>query len=291
MFNKQKGRWYIRRGEHVRGPFPNQLISRYLILGRIDLDTEVSSDQEHWAPVKDFRALVPDVVLNAGTPEGARALMLARIREDERSARESAPEEHDERRVDEDKVMKLHRQLRDDILQDYKSRLVISPRHVAIVLVIALLIMIGLLLNEPEQGDGGADCAAQPGPGVNWSFCNKDGTNLAGLDLSGMHFRSSQLSGAVLSRSRLDQADLSYANLSRAELSQASLRNVSLVGANLRMANLRGANLQGSDLSYAELEGANLEGAVLDNVRLDHAVWLNGMQCLPGSLGACLLSR
>lgn len=291
MFDKQKGRWYIRRGEHIRGPFPNQLISRYLILGRIDLNTEVSQDQEHWVPVKEYRALVPDVVLNANTKEGAKALMLARIREDERSARESELEEHDDRRMDEDKVMKLHRQLRDDILKDYKSRLYISPRHVALVLLIAVFLLIGLLISNPAKNNAGADCSADPGPGVNWSSCNKDGQNLAGLDLSGVNFKSSQLNGAILSRSRLDQADLAYASLSRAELSQSSLRGASLVGANLRMANLRSASLQGADLSYAELEGANLEGAVLDNARLDHAVWLNGQQCLPGSLGACLLPK
>ncbi len=291
MFNKQKGRWYIRRGEHVRGPFPNQLVSRYLILGRIDLETEVSQDQEHWVPVKEYRALVPDVVLNANTKEGARALMLARIREDERSARESAQEEHDDRRMDEDKVMKLHRQLRDDILKDYKNRLYISPRHVALVLLIAVLLLIGLLISEPDTKNVGSDCAAAAGPGVNWSSCNKEGQNLAGLDLTGVIFKSSQMSGAILSRSRLDQSDLAYANLSRAELSQVSLRSASLVGANLRMANLRGANLQNTDLSYAELAGANLEGAVLDNARLDHAVWLNGEQCLPGSTGVCLLPK
>lgn len=75
--DKTKGRWYVKKGDIIQGPFPNQLISSYLILGRFELDTEISQDKKNWAPVRDFKALVPDVVLNAHTSEGAKALMLA----------------------------------------------------------------------------------------------------------------------------------------------------------------------------------------------------------------------
>ena len=290
---KHSGRWYVRRGEHIQGPFPNQLISRYLILGRMQLDTEVSQDQEHWAPVKDFRALIPEEVANANTPEGHKALMLARIREDERSARaaEVAAAEPDERRVDEDQIIKLHRQLRDDVLKRYRSRPEITRRNIAILLTLVAVLLLGLLLYRPTDSVRSADCSAPPSPGVNWSGCNKQGLSVGGQDMSGALMKSADFSGVDFTRSRLDASDLSYANLSRADLQQASLRNTVLVGASLRMANLQGAQLQGANLAFAELEGARLEGAALDNARFDNAIWINGKQCLPGSLGACLLPR
>ena len=290
---KNQGRWYVRRGEQIQGPFPNQLISRYLILGRMDLETEVSQDQENWVAVREYNALIPEVVREAHTPEGHKALMLARIREDERSARaaEIAAEEDSERRVDEDQIMKLHRQLRDDVLKRYHTKPEMTRRNIAIVLSLAAAMLLALLLYRPQDTGLGADCTALAKPGVNWSDCNKQGMSLSGIDLSGAIFKSSQLNGVDFTRSRLDVADLSYANLSQAEMPQASFRNAVLVGANLRMANLQGAVLQGADLSYAELEGARLEGAVLSNARFDNAIWINGKSCLPGSLGVCLLSR
>lgn len=288
---KHPGRWYVRQGERIQGPFPNQLISRYLILGRMQLDTEVSQDQAHWVAVKEFAALVPDVVLNAHTPEGHKALMLARIREDERSAHaaEVAASEGDDRRVDEDQIIKLHRQLRDDVLDRYRGRPEITRRNIAILLTLAAVLLLALLFYRPSDVETSADCSASPGPGVNWSACNKQGLSLTGLDMSGAIFKSAQLSGADFTRSRLDASDFSYANLSQADMQQASFRNASMVGANLRMSNLRGAQLQGANLAFAELEGARLEGAALDNARFDNAIWINGKQCLPGSLGACLL--
>jgi len=290
---KHQGRWYIRHGEKIQGPFPNQLISRYLILGRIQLDTEVSQDQENWAPVSEFSALIPDEVLNANTPEGQKALMLARIREDERSARaaEEAALEASERRVDEDQIIRLHRQLRDDVLSRYRSRPEITRRNIVLVLLVAAVLLLGLLFYRPVDTSRGADCSAPPQQGINWSACNKQGLSLSGIDMSGAKFESTQLNGADFTRSRLDNSDFSYANLSQAEMQQASLRNASLVGANLRMANLQGAVLTDANLAYAELEGARLEGAVLDNARFDNAIWINGKHCLPGSLGACLLPK
>ncbi len=290
--DKNKGRWYVRQGEHIRGPFPNQLISSYLILGRLDLATEVSQDQKNWAPVTDYPALVPDVVLNANSPEGHKALMLARIREDERRSRmQDQEDELDERRVDEDQIVKLHRQLRDDILKRYRTNPELSRRHAMIIIGIAIVLLLILMIYRPSGDEVSADCSALARPGVNWSGCNKQGQNLTGLDLSNAIFISTRLNGVDLVRSRLDSGDLSYSNLSQADLQQATLRGAKLKGANLRMANLQGANLQGADFSYAELEGARLEGANLNDARFENAIWINGEKCLPGSVGACLLPK
>ncbi len=291
LHKANKGRWFIRINNKVRGPFPNQLISSNLILGRMNLNTEVSQDEKNWAPVKDYRALVPDVVLNAHTPEGAKALNLARIREDERSAR--ADDEHidDDRREDEDQIIKLHRQLRDDVLKQYHKKPQKTPRNIAIILTVAGMFLLAFLFYQPSVKLTGADCNLAAASGVNWSSCNKQGQNLAGLDLSSSQFKATQLNGVDFSRSRLDYSDLSYANLFNAEMQQSSLQKTLLKGANLRQADLQGANLQDADLSYAELVGAKLDGAVFINARFDHALWINGQQCLPGSVGGCLLAK
>jgi hypothetical protein len=289
-FNKSnKGRWFIKHNDKVRGPFPNQLISSNLILGRINLNTLISQDEKNWSPVKDYKALVPDVVLNAHSPEGAKALMLARVREDERRST-TDEQESDDRRVDEDQIIKLHRQLRDDVLKRYHNKPQNKTRNIAIILAIVAAFLLAFLFYQPSIKRVGADCDLAASPGVNWSSCNKQGQNLAGLDLSSSQFKATQLNGADFSRSRLDHSDLSYASLFHAEMQQSSLQSAQLKGTNLRQANLQGANLQDADLSYAELVGAKLDGAVLINTRFDNAIWINGQQCLPGSVGACLLS-
>ncbi len=289
MRAKNKGRWYIRIKDRVQGPFPNQLIGSYLILGRIDLDAEVSQDKDNWAPVKNYKALVPDVVLNAHTPGGAKALMLARVREDERRAKAAQNEVEDERRVeDENQVIKLHRQLRDDILTRYHKSPRKNSRNISITILLVVVFIAAFVFYQPGGLNSGADCEAPAQAGVNWSACNKQGQNFAGMDLKESQFKATQFNGADFSRARLDGSDISYASLFQAQMQQTSLQDAILVGANLRQANLRSANLQGADLSYAELAGARLDGALLINARFDHAVWVNGKTCLPGSIGACL---
>lgn len=286
-----QARWYVRKGGRTHGPFPNQLISRYLILGRLDLDCEISPDQQHWAPIKSYRALVPDVVLNADTPEGARALMLARLREDERSAREKTDEANLERRVDEDQAIKLHRQLRDDILKSYRKRSVINMRNGLMLMALAGVIIAAFFIYQPDKTVQTANCAAVPAVGVDWSMCNKQGMNLSAQDLSAARLVSTALNNTDLNRSRLQGSDLSYANLTQASLQQADLRQARLVGAILVQSSLQGADLSGADLSYADLTGARLENALLESARFDQAIWLNGRPCLDGSIGACLQSE
>ncbi len=285
-----KGRWYVKAHNKIQGPFPNQLISRYLILGRLTLDTQISQDQKHWNPIKDYPSLVPEVVVNAHTREGAKALRLARIREDERSSQEAAAEGI-EQRADEDQVIKLHRKLRDDILKEYRDKPRLNTRAMVAVIAVAILLLILLVSYRPERLVTSNDCSLPATAGVDWSMCNKQGQNLAGADLRQAKLRNAILNNVDLSRARLDGSDLAYSNLYQADMQHSSLQNVVLTGANLRQANLQGASLRGADLSYAELEGARLDGSLLDQARLDHAIWLNGEQCLPGSIGGCLQSR
>ncbi len=288
MTKTNKGRWYFRQDEEIHGPFPNKLIGRYLILGRITLETPVSQDRNHWAEVSQYPALVPDVVKEAGTPEGDRALMLARIREDERSSRSSGKSEFDERREDEEPVVQLHRQIRDDVLNSPYSQ----PRKRLIygsVIVLFLATFIAVYMtDERDSGARLTDCMATAEPGINWSGCNKPGAQLRNASLQSANLRNARLQQADLSSAQLQQADLAYADLSQAILLSAQLQQADLKGANLYQANLQGANLKGANLSHAELLETLLIGAELDGARFDHAIWINGEKCLPGSVGGCL---
>ena len=252
--DKNKGRWYVKNGNAIQGPFPNQLITGYLVLGRIELDTEISQDQEHWAPVSNYKALVPEDVLNAHTTEGAKELKL-----------------------------------RDDVLKRYRTKPELNLRNLAIVITIFVVLLLLILVLTPANEESQADCSSAPQQGVNWSHCNKQGQNLSGLDLSASHFENTRFSNADFSRARLDSSNFSYADLSQSLMQQSSMIEVKMVGVILRQANLQGANLSNADLSYAELEGANLDDAVLVGVRLDNAIWITGETCLVGSTGACLL--
>lgn len=293
MIKSNKGRWYIKQGERVQGPFPNKLIGSYLILGRITQDTLVSQDNHNWAPAKNFPAIVPEVVKEAGTVQGDRALMLARIREDERSSQSTSDpaydgDEFDDRRDDEEQMVQLHRQIRDDMQEHYNK----GPRKRIVYLTVAgllLLTLIGVYITKSGDEVRLADCNIPAQPGINWSGCNKQGEVLRNRNLRKVNFRNAKLQAVDFSATKLQGADLAYANLSQSILVSAQLQNSNMKGANLRRANLRGANLSSANLSYAEMVGSQLQGANLKQAIFDHAIWINGEKCLPGSVGACLL--
>ncbi len=288
MIKSNKSRWYIKQENNVQGPFPNKLIGRFLILGRITQDTLVSQDQTNWVPVSSYPAMVPEVVKEAGTTQGDRALMLARIREDERSSNLNKDSNIKDRREDEEQIIQLHRQLRDDVLKRYNAP---PPKHIIYyaISILLLLILIGFFVSQSGDDTRLADCSAPAEPGINWSACNKQGEMLRNRNLRQVNFRSAKLQAADLSAAQLQQADLAYADLSQSILVSAQLQNSNMKGANLRQANLRGANLYSANLSYAELVGSQLQGANLKLAIFDHAIWVNGEKCLPGSVGACLL--
>jgi len=288
MIKSNKGRWYIKQGERVRGPFPNKLIGSYLILGRISQDTLVSQDKNNWSPVSHYPAMVPEVVKEAGTTQGDRALMLARIREDERSSKLNEGDDFDNRREDEEQLIQLHRQIRDEVQQGYS---VSSHKRIVYlsIAVLLLLTIIGFFISNSNDTLKLADCDAPAQPGINWSACNKQGEVLRNRNLQLVNFRSAKLQAADLSAAQLQGADLAYADLSQSILISAQLMNSNLKGANLRRANLMGADLSAANLSYAELVGSNLQGSNLKQAIFDHAIWISGEKCLPGSVGACLL--
>ena len=54
--------WYIRRRGEVKGPYPAGLVSRYILLGRLQMTDEVSASGQDWLPVQDVPDLIPKIL-------------------------------------------------------------------------------------------------------------------------------------------------------------------------------------------------------------------------------------
>jgi hypothetical protein len=78
--------WYSRRDGVVRGPFAAEAITRYLLLGRIRLDDELSIDRAAWSPVRLFSSLLPPEVANLASWDDYEQLIEARMQVDERKS-------------------------------------------------------------------------------------------------------------------------------------------------------------------------------------------------------------
>ena len=289
--------WFTRRRGAVSGPYPSGLVSRYLILGRLDLQDQVSMDRENWRPIADHPELVPPELLLPDDAEGREARLRARLREDERKSLnrregEEAPasdRRRTERRAPEPAELVHHRIQRERLTQA-EPREQIPGSVPWVVAGVAVALVLGLLM---FQGDGGRELAADPdcmapaAPGVNWSYCRKSGLDLRGVDLSGSVLISTDFMAAHLSGARLTEAELDYADMRRADLSHTDLSRASLVGAILQETRLEGARLAGANLTYADLRGSSMEGVDLQDVQLSRAMWTDGRVCADGSVGGC----
>lgn len=286
--------WYTRRGDVVRGPFPAGLVRRYVILGRVRMSDELSQDRIHWARLEDLPALIPDFVRSADEdPEARQRLTAARRWEDERTPRpgNSTLSDQPDRRGPEsaDGRPRLHPVDDRDRQRARERRLRLL---IAAVILGSVMLALAVILGSPSPDDvRTADCDLPPMPQVNWENCAMEGRLLAGADLQSARMTSMSLTRANLSSARLAGADLAFSNLSVADLHFADLRAARLQGANLRASNLSGARLENADLSYADLRNADLAGAQLDGARFDNAIWIDGSDCLPGSVGACFTAR
>ena len=76
--------WYARRNGTVRGPFTEEYIARYILLGRIRLNDELSRDRVRWQPARDFQEMFPQELLRLSSWEDYQKLVVARLKVDER---------------------------------------------------------------------------------------------------------------------------------------------------------------------------------------------------------------
>ena len=314
--------WYTRRGSEIRGPFPAGQITRFILLGRIRESDELSTDQQNWQPVSEVPVLIPEE-MKADLDDAAayERLMIARMREDERTARDRRGEEEttppgvprdrrrsdDDRRAWEEAEMLRHREIKTAIIEAAKHKKQHYFLQGAAVALFLALVVGSALYFQPWEKEEAADCNAIPQPWVNWSNCFMEGVQLVSIDMRGSRLRNANLTGADLRGSIFTGADLAYANLSVSNLSDADLEKATLVGTNLRKAKLAGANLgganmayailqnadlSGANLSHADLSNADLRGAKIDNAdfsgaNLSQARWLDGRVCRVDSIGTC----
>ncbi len=137
--------------------------------------------------------------------------------------------------------------------------------------VLALMV----LAVTPFAAQGG--CSDRPGPGVDWTKCQKMRLVLRGEDLSGGRLERTNLSSSDLMEANLAGANLAESDLERTRLQEADLQGANLTKvqagrANFKEANLAGANLTKAELPRANLTGANLARADLSKTEMGRAV-------------------
>lgn len=299
--------WYVQRGNAVTGPFPEKWLVRDLMLGRLSGETRVSLDQMSWLKLADC----PELMAGAAQPAPARGGEPAEEPEWSEERRRAAFRWIDERRqldrrATESRPVADNKRKRRDRRQPESAEVLLARQHHAeleaellrrrerffgvgpvLLALLALAVWASLRVTpvNPVQvnlAQATADCRAPASPQVNWGGCDKGGAWLRGVDLSSALLTAARFNAANLSLSRL-----SYANLVRADLTYANLAGARLDAANLQQANLGYAELKQADLRLADLRGARLEAANLSGALLDGAIWIDGRECGPGSVGAC----
>ncbi|NOZ52457.1 MAG: pentapeptide repeat-containing protein [Gammaproteobacteria bacterium] len=318
--------WYTRRNKEIRGPFPQGMITRYILLGRILETDELSSDQCMWVSVNNLPELIPDEMkLDLSIKENAERLRIVRLREDERLSDdrrrfsdETQGDQVDslrykrsgvERRESEPLEILRHRELKTKFMKSLSkpSNENYLPRITALT-----FILLGALwfafIESPTPYVILNNCNIPPAPKVNWNNCRLQGATITAVNLAGAKMHSTYLFGADLTGSIFANADMAYvdlvnanaqnANFQNADLEGAVMRNINLENAKLSNANLRyallqGANLKnadltGADLTLVDLNGANITNVNLTGAKLDKVIWIDNSICAPESVGQCI---
>jgi len=299
MSGWEKGKqklWQVRRKGAVKGPFPSGTLRGFLLVGRISLDDEVSCRQDQWQSVRDVPEVIPPEVRKALAEGDPNAILLFRLREDERNGRDRRRDQaekdiwrrrREDRRRQEPQIMQRHRLARIRLLEAARWTGIPLPGLLVSGLVVVLTIGSGIYLGAPPVIPD-PDCSASPQAWVNWRNCRLDDLRAESRDLEDALLNNASLREARMSGSRLNRINLQYADLSGADLSHVELKQAKMKGVALRNADLSYADLSGSELSFADLSGANLGSAVLDGARLDNAIWIDGSRCAAGSVGGCI---
>lgn len=287
-------KWFIRQQGNIKGPFTIALLRSNLKRGRLAETDEVSQDQQHWLRLSDLLAAA---IMRQSEPETSPVVDKHPIDErdgfDRRTelAEQSSAAERSQRkktrREKENANIVRRRQLR-----THRMRILFNQREnwfwplFSISAVIIALFLIAFLyptlLPLPETA-----CDSPAKANVNWENCIKPRAELTAANLSRANLRNTQLAGAQLMSADLHAANLSYANLQEANLSYADLSKANLMGSHLQHADLSNSLLSNANLSFADLTGANLGNSELEGAQLGHAIWIDGKQCLPHSVGEC----
>ena len=83
--------WYTRRDGVTRGPFSAENVTRYILLGRIRLEDDISRDRVSWSPAGQLTTLLPEQLLNLNSQDDCRQLIITQLLADERVGERRCP--------------------------------------------------------------------------------------------------------------------------------------------------------------------------------------------------------
>ena len=115
--------WYARRNGTVRGPFTGERIERYILLGRIRLNDELSMDRLRWQPARNFPELFPKELLQLSSWEDYQKLVVARMKVDERTGQRRRMQEKNPQPVLEERRKQSDRRQNDSDAEFFKYHL------------------------------------------------------------------------------------------------------------------------------------------------------------------------
>lgn len=279
-------KWYARQNETISGPFTVALLKSKLQLGRINAQTEISTDQKDWQPLGHVIDLqIADPIIPPPLPLDERDGFDRR--NDQPLTKAECELRRAQRRKQEPNFIVQQRQQRSKLLQKLK------PEHSArfwpllgVSLLLVAIFSFAILFPTPSILSE-ADCDSAPAPHINWENCLKPRMEIPSVNLTRANLRNAVLAMSNIMNADLVEADLSYADLQLSNLSYANLQGANLKGANLQQTDLSYSNLIHSDLSFANLRDAKLGGSDLQNAKLDKAIWIDGRICAAGSVGNC----
>lgn len=281
--------WYIRSQskDGIKGPFPSGQISQEMLLGRYNLDDEVSHDKEEWVAIRTIPEIVPEIFTDDRDDPGFKdRLAAARRWADERRGVDDI-DIKGERRTKEsyetEEIKRLHRLANK---AKKKANPVATFVQLSIVLVVVVVVVMLAFQYSPKD-ETLVDCTLPASLGVNWSGCNLSGAQLFKANLVSSNLMNANLQTANLQSADLSLANLKYTQLHLANLKYANFTKANLVGANFISADLSGAIFEQANLSYANFRDAKISTANFSNARLDHAIWVDGRKCRVNSIGSC----
>lgn len=296
MSDLKGGTWYMQRGDKVEGPFAAGLISRHILLGRLEMNHKVSEDGQNWYLVKDVPSLIPDILhADRDDPVQQERLMAARRWADERLGEDRREDQLDkqsqdrrsiDRRDNEVDDITLHRSLLGGRKAKAESKSIFFAKLFLITIIISV-IWAGYFAYYNKPDEIIVDCNAAPSYAVNWSNCVLLNKQIRSANLEKALLRNTQLVAANMQATNLRGADMAYIDLSGSNLLGADMSAASLKGANLVNVNMQKAVLVNADLSFANLTGANLDSADLRGANLSKAIWIDGSMCAAGAVGGC----
>ncbi len=274
--NKETQLWYLKANGRVKGPFAAGLISKNILLGRINPNDLLSKDKEVWRKASTIREVMPDVIKHRNEPNYKERLKAARRWADERD---------EVREVDSDGKEKVYTPRKKITHLQIKTTGYLGMIGIGVFLSGLIL---AIFMFTPEDPLAQIDCSAPAKDGIIFDGCHLQRKDFSQLSLRNSSFKNTLLQNTQFIKTALQTSILDYANLSHSDLSGANLTNASLRASDLRGAILNGTIFTKADLSYADLTGAKASSIKLTGTKLANTLWFDGRVCSKASIGRCL---